>query len=251
MLGRLADEITQRGYGMFLQKVLPPMDDWLPNLIASGRSDGIIVIGQSTEHEALEAAAAGYQPLVVWGGQIGRQSYCTVGTDNLGGALAAVGHLLAIGRKRIVFFGDPTAPEIQLRYQGYRRALERAGLEPRHVIPAHLTADAAYDTTKSLIGTRRRFDAVFAATDVIAISAIRAITAAGLRVPEDVAVAGFDDVAFAKHTNPPLTTVRQDLERGARMLVDLTFRRIAGEDAPSVTMPAELVIRESTVGIAR
>lgn len=250
MLGHLADEITQRGYGMFVQKVLPPMDDWLPRLIASGRSDGIIVIGQSTEHAALEAAAATYRPLVVWGGHIGHQTYCTVGTDNIGGALAAVEHLLSIGRKRIVFLGDPTGPEIELRYQGYRRGLERAGLEPQHVVPAHLTADAAFETMKALIGTRRRFDGVFAASDVIAISAIRAITSAGMRVPQDVAVVGFDDVAFAKHTNPPLTTIRQDLERGARLLVDLTFRRMAGEDTPSVTMPAELVVRESTVGSA-
>jgi DNA-binding LacI/PurR family transcriptional regulator len=227
------------------------MDDWLPRLIASGRSDGIIVIGQSTEHEALEAAAASYGPLVVWGGHVGHQSYCTVGADNIGGALAAVDHLLSLGRKRVMFLGDPTGPEIALRYAGYRRALEQAGHEPQHVVPAHLTADAAFDTMRALIASRRRFDAVFAASDVIAISAIRAITAAGMRVPDDVAVVGFDDVAFAKHTNPPLTTVRQDLERGARLLVDLAFRRIAGEDTPSVTMPAELIVRESTAGSPR
>lgn len=67
MIGYLADEITQRGYGMFLQKILPPMDDWLLRLIASQRTDGIIIIGQSTEHKAIEAAASNYQPLVVWG----------------------------------------------------------------------------------------------------------------------------------------------------------------------------------------
>src|SRR5690606_15187315 len=67
MLGRLADEITRRGYGMYLEKILPPMDDWLPQLIASPRSDGIIVIGQSTEHEVLQRAAATYAPLIVWG----------------------------------------------------------------------------------------------------------------------------------------------------------------------------------------
>ena len=246
MLGHLADQITQRGYGMFLRKVLPPMDGWLARLIASGRSDGIIVIGQSTEHEALEAAAASYRPLVVWGGHLEHQSYCTVGTDNVGGALAAVDHLLSTGRRQVVFLGDLCGPEFSLRYSGYRLALERAGLEPQHVVPAQLTADATFDAMHALIATRRRFDAVFAASDVSAISAIRAITAAGLRVPEDVAVVGFDDVAFAKHTNPPLTTVRQDLEGGARLLVELAFRRIAGEDTPSVKMPARLIVRESS-----
>ena len=248
MLGHLADSITQRGYGMFLQKVVPPMEDWLPHLIGSHKSDGIIVVGQSTEHKALEAAAVHYQPLVVWGGHLARQSYCTVGTDNVGGAMAAVDHLIHTGRRRIVFLGDPTVPEIGLRYEGYKLAHERA---PRlkalpHIVPAHLTADTAYEAMRAFIGVAGNFDAVFGATDVIAMSALRAITAAGLSVPRDVAVVGFDDIALASHANPPLTTVRQDLQRGARTLVELLFRRMDGEDTPSATMTAELVIRESS-----
>ena len=70
LLGYLADEITQRGYGMFLQKILPPMEDWLTRLINSRRADAIVVIGQSTEHKVLEEAARHYRPLVVWGGQL-------------------------------------------------------------------------------------------------------------------------------------------------------------------------------------
>lgn len=248
MLGHLADIITQRGYGMFLQKVVPPMDDWLPRLIGSHKSDGIIVIGQSTEHAALEAAAAHYKPLVVWGGHLAHQSYCTVGTDNVAGALAAVEHLIQAGRRRIVFLGDPAVPEIGLRYEGYKLAHERA---PRlralpHIVPAPLTADTAYEAMRAFIGEADNFDAVFAATDVIAMSALHAISAAGLAVPRDVAVVGFNDSALAAHANPPLTTVRQDLRRGARTLVDLLFRRMEGEDTPSATMPAELVVRESS-----
>jgi DNA-binding LacI/PurR family transcriptional regulator len=94
------------------------------------------------------------------------------------------------------------------------------------------------------------FDAVVAASDVIAMSAIRAITAAGLRVPDDVAVVGFDDISMASHANPPLTTVRQDLRTGARLLVELLFRRIDGEDTPSATMPAELIVRQSSVAVS-
>jgi len=248
MLGQLADAITQRGYGMFLQKIVPPMDDWLPKLIASQRADGLIVIGQSTEHAALEAAAPIYKPMVVWGGHLAAQSYCTVGTDNVGGALAAVEHLIRIGRRRIVFVGDPSIPEIGLRYEGYRLAHERATRlrAPPHLVPAHLTADTAYEAVRAFIGSGGGFDAVFGATDVIAMSALRALTASGLAVPRDVSVVGFDDIALAAYANPPLTTVRQDLQRGAHMLVDLLFRRMQGEETPSATMPAELVIRESS-----
>lgn len=248
MLGHLADEITQRGYGMFLQKILPPMRDWLPKLIGSHRADGIIVIGQSTEHKALELAAATYHPMVVWGGHLENQSYCTVGSDNIGGARAAVEHLIKTGRRRIVFLGAPGVPEIAQRYEGYQLALSKAprGMAAHRIVPSHLTADTAYEAMRSFIREGGEFDAVFCATDVIAISAIRAIAASGLSVPDDVAVVGFDDISIAAHANPSLTTVHQDLERGAHILVDLLFKRIAGEETPSAMMPAELVIRESS-----
>lgn len=248
MLGHLADAISERGYGMFLRKVLPPMEGWLPDLLASHRADGLILIGQGTEHAALEEAAASYRPMVVWGGHLPHQSYCTVGSDNVGGARAAVEHLLRVGRQRIVFLGDPAAPEIGLRYAGYRLALEHAGkvvAAPR-VVPAQLTAEAADEAIRAHIGTGERCDALFCASDVIAASALRALTAAGLSVPGDVAVVGFDDIALAAHANPPLSTVRQDLARGSRMLVDLLVRRLAGEDTSSATLPGELIIRQSS-----
>jgi DNA-binding LacI/PurR family transcriptional regulator len=247
MLGHLADEITQRGYGMYLQKMLPPMKNWLTELIGSRRTDGIIVIGQSTEHAALEAAAKHYLPLVVWGGHLEHQSYCTVGTDNVGGARVAVEHLLDTGRRAIVFLGDARIPEISLRYDGYCLALARAPGTAQYIsVPAHMTADAAYEAMRAYIREGGQFDAVFAATDVIALSAIRAITASGLSVPKDVSVVGFDNIPLAAHANPTLTTVHQDLQHGANALVDLLLRRIEGEDTPSATMPAELIIRESS-----
>ena len=255
MIGHLADCITQRGYGMHLQKIVPPMDDWLQSLIASQKSDGIIVVGQSTEHAALEDVAADYRPLVVWGGRLQRQSYCTVGTDNVAGAMAAVQHLIGRGRRRILFLGDPSVPEIGLRYQGFQLAHERAaqggatqlvpGLHPRHV-DAHLTVTTAYEAMRAYIRSGEKFDAVFGASDVIALSAVRALIATGMSVPGDVAVVGFDDIAMAAHANPPLSTVRQDVQRGASLLVDALFRRMDGEDTPSSTMPAELIVRESS-----
>jgi DNA-binding LacI/PurR family transcriptional regulator len=247
MLGHLAHEITQRGYGMYLRKILPPMDDWLPKLIASGRSDGIIVIGQSTEHAALEKAARGYLPLVVWGGRLGRQSYCVVGTDNVAGGRIATEHLLGNGRRRIVFVGDPAIPEIRLRRDGYELALAQGprGTAAARVLKAHMTPEAAYDAMRTFVARRERFDAVFAATDVIALSSMRALAASGLSIPDDVAVVGFDDIAMAAHVHPSLSTVRQDLAQGSKLLVDLVLRRLDGEATPSAIMPGELVVRES------
>jgi DNA-binding LacI/PurR family transcriptional regulator len=251
MLSHLADEITQCGFGMHLEKILPPMEGWLPKLIGARRSDGIIVIGQSTEHAALEEAARNFAPMVVWGGQLEKQRYCVVGTDNVGGARLATEHLLAAGRRRIVFVGDPSIPEIRLRREGYERALgksRRGGGTQARVLTAHMTPEAAYESMRGFITRGEPFDAVFAATDVIAISAMRAIAASGLAIPGDVAVVGFDDIPMAAHVHPSLTTVRQDVARGAKLLVDLVLRRLAGEETPSVTMPAELVVRESSGG---
>jgi DNA-binding LacI/PurR family transcriptional regulator len=249
LLGHLADEITQRGYGMFLQKILPPMENWLTRLINSRRVDGIVVIGQSTEHAALEEASRHYRPMVVWGGHLERQSYCSVGTDNVGGARVAVEHLIRTGRRRIVFLGPSSSiPEVKLRYEGYSYALSRGPRgtgRPRRV-PVHLTPDAAYEGMRAFIHDGEQFDAVFAATDIIAISAIRAIVASGLSVPKDVSVVGFDDISLAAHFNPTLTTMRQDVGRGARTLIDLLFRRMNGEETPSATMAAELIVRESS-----
>jgi DNA-binding LacI/PurR family transcriptional regulator len=250
MLGHLADEITRRGFALHLEKILPPMDDWLPQLIAARRSDGIIVIGQSTQHAALAQAAAQYAPLVVWGGHVAKQRYCVVGTDNVNGARLATEHLLERGRRRIVFVGDPSIPEIRLRCDGYELALERAprGHAPPRVIKAHMTPEAAHTAMRRFIDSRVQFDAVLAATDIIAISAMRALASSGYSIPRDVAVAGFDDIALAAHVHPPLTTVRQDLAKAASLLVDLVLRRIAGEDTEAVMLPAELVVRESSGG---
>jgi len=252
MIGHLADEVTQRGFGLFLQKVVPPMSDWLTDLIGSKRSDGIIVIGQSTEHSALEAVADKYLPLVVWGGRIDHQSYCTVGSDNVAGARLATEHLLSIGRRHIVYLGDIKVPELRLRYKGYCQALANGprGIGEKRNISTHMTADRAFDAMTSFLATGAKFDGVICATDIIAISAIRAIAASGRRVPEDVSVVGYDDLALAAQTNPPLTTVRQNIEQGARHLVDLLFRRMDGEQTESITMAPELIIRESSGPVA-
>lgn len=247
LLGRLADEITARDYNVLLTKVARPAPGWQDRLIQSQKADGLIVIGQSDQHEALNAVARTYLPLVVWGAHLPSQLYCSVGSDNIGGARLAVEHLVQKGRRRIAFLGVPSLPEVGLRYDGYRRALAAAGIaeDPALLAPAHFTVDTAYDTVRGLIDSKVPFDAIFAVSDVIAIAAIKALNAAGLRVPEDVAVVGFDDITIAAYVNPPLTSVRQDLARGAKVMIDLLFRRMDGENTPSATMPAELVIRKS------
>jgi DNA-binding LacI/PurR family transcriptional regulator len=98
MLGRLADEITRRNYSVLLNKVIVTEAGWLERIIQSHRADGLVLIGQSTQHQALNTVADTYRPMVVWGAQLPGQRYCAVGSDNVEGGRLAVAHLVAQGR---------------------------------------------------------------------------------------------------------------------------------------------------------
>ncbi|HJV41897.1 LacI family DNA-binding transcriptional regulator [Caulobacter sp.] len=247
MVGRLADEITRRDYSVLLNKIITTEPGWLERIIQSHRADGLLLIGQSTQHEALNAVANTYRPMVVWGAQLPGQTYCSVGSDNVEGGRLAVAHLAAGGRRRIVFLGAIDAPEAAQRFVGYRKGLEEAGIafDPALVVPAPYTVDEAQKAVTEFLASGAPFDAIFAFSDVIALAALRALAKAGRRVPADVAVVGFDDIVLAQHSTPPLTTVCQDLASGARAMVDLLFRRMAGQEAPSTLSPVRLVVRES------
>jgi DNA-binding LacI/PurR family transcriptional regulator len=206
------------------------------------------VIGQSDQSATLDRVAARYRPLVVWGGHQEGQVHCSVGSDNrLGGDLAA-SHLIAQGCKRLAFFGDPRALEIGERLDGCKAAIRRAGLsDALTILPAHLIAEAAHPDIAKFLGTIiERPHGIFAASDVIAMSTLRALSEFGLSVPGDVRVIGYDGLEISEHTVPRLSTIRQDLTKGSHHLVELLLRRIAGEDAPSVVMKPELVVRMSS-----
>jgi DNA-binding LacI/PurR family transcriptional regulator len=248
MLGLLADALTERGYDLVLSRVIPTDGDWLDRYTDSGRVDGIIVIGQSNQFEILERAAERFRPLVVWGGYQKGQVHCSVGSDNIRGGDLAASHLIERGCKRIAFFGDPTALEIEQRLDGCKQAMARAGLpNSLSILPAHL-ADDPNDTTIAdfLSNPQDRPDGIMAASDVIAMSALRSLSELGISVPGSIKVIGYDGLAIGEQTVPRLSTVRQDLTTGAHNLVDLLLRRIAGEDTGSVVMPPELIVRMSS-----
>ncbi len=248
MLGLLADELTERGYDLMLSRVIPKDGDWLDRFVDSGRVDGLIVIGQSDQSATLDRVAARYRPLVVWGGHSKGQVHCSVGSDNFAGGDLATTHLIERGCKRIAFFGDSRALEIGQRLEGCKAALARAGLmDQLSIVPAHLVAEAAHpDIAGFLTSGGARPQGIVAASDVIAMSALRVLAELGLSVPDDVRLIGYDGLALGEQTVPRLSTVKQDLTTGAHNLVDLLLRRIAGEETGSVVMPPELVVRLST-----
>lgn len=248
MLAHLADALADRGYNMLLAKIAVHQEGWVRRLQQPGRSDGVILIGQSSEHAAINEAARTGIPMSVWGSQLPGQKYAVVGTDNRLGGRLGTGHLLERGRKRIVFLGDERLPEVAHRHDGYRQALRDAGVKvaPERLVRTGFAAADAEARMAEAIASGLVFDGVVAASDVIAIAAMRALSAAGRRVPEDVAVVGFDDILLAEHAHPPLTTVRQELARGAVALVDTVIAAIRGEAHDSTLLPPTLIVRAST-----
>jgi DNA-binding LacI/PurR family transcriptional regulator len=248
MLGHLADALTERGHDLLLSRVIPKDPDWLGRVVDSGRVDGVILIGQSDQFDVIEKVAARYVPLVAWGAKLPNQIHCSVGTDNRKGGEIATRHLIERGCRKFAFFGDPVAPEMSERLEGCRVALAAAGIaDDFSILPAHLTAEAAHpDISKWLDDTQSIPNGIIAASDVIAMSALRALAEHGVKVPGKVHVVGYDDLPFASQTVPALTTVRQDLKTGAADLVDLLFRRIAGENTESVVLEPELIVRQSS-----
>lgn len=246
LLGHLADALTARGYDLLLSRVLPKDDDWLARIAERRRVDGVLVIGQSDQIETIEAVAARYKPLVIWGAEFPGLRQCVVGSDNRLGGELATRHLLEGGRRHLVFFGNPDFPELGERYRGFLAAHASAGVPaPAHPLPVHLVPQTAYERIGAFLDAGNEVDGVVAATDIIALAAIRALHERGLSVPHDVAVVGYDDLEIAIHAAPALTTIRQDLAGGAQAMVDLLLKRMAGEPADSVILPPQLVVRAS------
>jgi len=178
----------------------------------------------------------------------------SVNPDNLQGALRATRHLLALGRRRIAFLGGSLAHfSIRERERGYRRALYEAGMlaDPALdvIAPPGLATDAGAEAAmRTLLHLRERPDAVFAYNDAAAIAAMRLTLTAGLRVPEDIAFVGFDDIPAAAYAPVPLTTLRMDREALGRIGVELVMH---GADMPLESLvPVELVVRPSAPATA-
>ncbi|KAB1108385.1 LacI family DNA-binding transcriptional regulator [Micromonospora aurantiaca (nom. illeg.)] len=169
-----------------------------------------------------------------------------VDVDHTGGVSTAVEHLIASGRRRIATIAGPQDMVAGIeRLIGYRNAITEAGL-PELVAYGDFTRESGTAAMRELLAADPELDAVFAASDLMAHAALRTLREAGRRVPEDVAVIGFDDIETAAYTEPPLTTVRQPIVELGRSMTRQLLRIAAGEEVEqALVLPTELVLRES------
>jgi DNA-binding LacI/PurR family transcriptional regulator len=248
LIGSLADALTDRGHEMLLARVDADRLDRAAASFEAGRAAGIVLVGQWHHHDQLNEMAVRGVPFVVWGAQLPGQVYATVGSDNLQGGHLATTHLLAQGARRVAFFGDAGLPEIDLRQQGYLRALAEAGvaIDRKLLRPAPFVADAIEREVERLCAENTPFDAVFAASDLMAMTVVSTLRRLGRSVPDDVLVAGYDDIELARHFHPPLTTVRQPIAAAGQALIDQLLVQVGGGRAQSQLLPTTLHVRESS-----
>lgn len=215
-----------------------------------GRVDGVMLTSVHAEDALPDLLAEVGLPTVMLGRRSGDEGVTYVDADNAGGACSAATHLLRSGRRAVGTITGPLDMYVaQCRLRGYREALEHAGVEvrPSWIAEGDFSADSGHRAMAELLERAPEIDAVFAASDAMAVGALSALRAAGRRVPEDVAVIGFDDFPLAQHTDPKLTTVRQPLEDIGRMMVRL-LREAMEEPAVAwrhVILRTELVLRDS------
>ncbi|MFJ2607323.1 LacI family DNA-binding transcriptional regulator [Streptomyces sp. NPDC091279] len=230
--------------------------EWMRNL-RSRASDGVVLVTSALEpvvHEELRALGV---PLVVVdpAGSPGLD-VPTIGAANWAGGMAATQHLLDLGHRRIGLIAGPARLLCsRARYDGYRAALEGAGIavDADLVVPGDFHPESGFTACGALLELERPPTAVFAASDQMALGAIEALRRRGLRVPQDLSVVGFDDLPEVRWSSPPLTTVRQPLAEMGTLAVRTVLRLARDErpDSPRVELGTELVRRASTAPPAR
>jgi len=258
--------LSVRGYNLFIciSEHSAKEDITAFESLVDHNVDGIIVATRSNAEgdEHLLEIVDGDMPVVVVGRDFHHDQVDFVSADNLTGGFEATRHLIDLGHRRIGFIGATLNNKGSLkRLQGYLNALEAHDIDiderlitgrrdTSSEVPGYSTERMGYEGMKRLLSLPKRPTAVFARNDFTAVGAMTAIKEAGLSIPKDLAIVGFDDIPLAVHTVPPLTTVRQPMRLQGQLAAEMLVSRIAGKEPRQRIeriLNCELIIRESTV----
>ncbi|GAA3995450.1 LacI family DNA-binding transcriptional regulator [Sphingomonas humi] len=252
MLGSMVRACASHGYDLLIS-FQQLSDDWHVDYEDSRKADGIILLGYGDYLQyrpRLEALVRRGTHFVCWGNPNNSEYGFMIGSDNESGGYQATTHLIELGRQRIAFIGSvsPAYPEFLDRYLGYNRAHEEAGL--LRIERLRVDAGPSEEEGRAAIAELERrgqdFDALFAVSDLAAIGAMKALQERGRRIPEDVAVVGFDDLAAAGYASPPLTTIAQDARAAGAALIEALIEQIDGQESEPRLLPVTLKVRGSS-----
>jgi LacI family transcriptional regulator len=253
----LGEAIRKNGFHLLIQAVGDvTRPDAYVDLVHTRRIDGVIISGPRSNDQQLSRLLREGFPVVLHGRLNGAKAYC-VDVDNVKGALLATQHLIGLGHRRIALINNAPLQYTASadRHQGYRVALEEAGLpyDESLVRYARFTAESGYQAMDQLLNNGTVPEAVFVASDLVAMGAMLALKRRGLNVPQDIALVGFDDVPLSGYFDPPLTTVRLPAYELGWQTGDLLARLIQGKPPTekAVLLETELVVRESCGAVRR
>jgi DNA-binding LacI/PurR family transcriptional regulator len=248
IMGGVSTGLSAHGYDMLVVHVNPMDVEWAHKYLDSGQVDGFILLTSTRKSDHIQALVEMGAPFIAWGSPSPGLTYCSVSGDNLSGGKLATNHLIDTGRRRIAFLGGPPEEvEVQHRYKGYEIALLAAGMsvDPALVAYGDFTETSGGVAMRSLLDQAPNLDAVFVNSDLMAMEAMNVIRDHGSLVPEDIAVVGYDDLSIALHSNPPLTTIRQNIPLAGKLLAQNLLQYLETGVVTNTSIPVELIIRQS------
>ncbi|MCU0485877.1 MAG: LacI family transcriptional regulator [Anaerolineales bacterium] len=236
------------GYDLLVVHVDPRDTAWVHDYLDSGRVDGFILMTSNLKPSLIKFLVEISAPFIGWGVPVSNLNYCSVSGDNTSGGMLATQHLIRIDRERVAFLGGPgDALTVQHRFSGYEHALQASGrsVDPNLVAYSDYSYASGMAAMQRLLEQSPDLDAVFVNSDLMAIGAIHVIQEGGKRVPEDIAVVGYDDLPIAVYNNLPLTTIRQNIPLAGKLLAQNLIQYIQTGVVTNVTLPVQLVVRAS------
>lgn len=251
MLGSITRACAQRGQDL-LVSFQQLSDDWHADYEDTKKADGLILLGYGDYEdyeEKLNKLLAQETHFVCWGAEVEGHPDFSIRSNNRQGGRLAGEHLLQLGHKHFAFVGNASAgsPEFNQRFLGFADALQDAGITIQNIpqYNAISTEQAGQLATLNLLDAGHQVDAIFCASDLIAIGVLQGIQLRGLKVPEDIAVVGFDDIPVASYANPPLSTIQQDTTLAGEMLVQNLLHLINNQPIETNQIEPKIVIRKS------
>ncbi len=247
IMGGIAAGLHEVGYDMLTVIMDPDDSDWVDHYLDSGRVDGFILMTSVKKGSHIDMLVKKEAPFVAWG-RIGQGKFCTVCGDDVKGGKLATQRLISRGCSKIGFIGGyREESEVQDRYKGYEDALKEAGraVDPDLVLYADYKEELAAKAIETLLERDPGMDGVFSNNDVMAIAAMKAIRASGRRIPEDVAVVGYDDISLAANVTPALTTISQNIPMAGKLLARDLVSYLKEGTITTTVVPVELIARES------
>jgi len=249
IMGGISSGLASHEYDLLVIHVNPHDTKWAHQYFDTGRVDGFILMTATRKQSHVKALLELGAPFIIWGIPQPKQKYCSVTGDNFNGGRLATEHLISTGKRKIGFIGGPAEElEVQHRLSGYESALKEAGMDFDAALVEYgdFSNTSGAEAIKRLLKNGRDMDAVFVNSDLMAIAAMDAIRSEGLRVPEDLAVVGYDDLSIAEHSNPPLTTIRQNIPLAGKLLAQNLIDYLRTGMVTNVSIPVELIVRKST-----